>query len=118
MKNIKDIFEYHDKWGIGGDCGLCFYCNKRNTQEDWPADNLGCNYHKIDISIELTNGYLNGQYFCKNMKIIYSRPEFYSSFNQIKDELEEDVLYEACEKEYLKSIPFSVAGSLYSGFIF
>lgn len=110
-KKIVDTFEYHDKWGIGGDCVYCKFCNKQSVKEDWPTDDLRCNLHKISLNIELRNygvrpSYLNGQYFCKSMEIVDSWEEFSNTFNTIKDDLEEDILYEACDKEYLCMTPF------------
>jgi hypothetical protein len=107
MKKIIDIFEYHDKWGIGGNCTCCEYSNVHHgVQDDWPAENMNCGLHKINLNIELSNGYLDEEYFCKDMKILESSYLFNNIFNIIKNNLEYNILYKACNEEYLRMISF------------
>lgn len=107
MKQIKDIFEIHDKWGIGLDCCECKHCSNPRKGGCWPTNDFQCNLHNISLNIELKeNGFLNGEYFCKNFEDLNAFPPAVEEFSTIKDELEDNVLYEACGKEYLLAIPF------------
>ena len=117
MKKIKDPFSYSARWDSAGiDCVCCKYCNKKNIKEDWPTDDLRCNYHSISLNIELhSKGFkksgIEGEWFCKDFQDrgIEDKgafPRAVEEFNSIKDELEEKILYEACEQEYLCMIPF------------
>jgi len=104
---MKDIFEYHEKWGIGGGCYCCEHCTIHyGVKTDWPATGMDCNLHNISLNDALINGYLGKDFFCKNIKINeYSDcldwDIFKTTFNNIKNQLEENILYEACQKEYL-----------------
>ena len=46
-------------------------------------------------------GHVRGEYFCKQFDNIHPFPTAVEEFNIIKNDLEENILYEACQKEYL-----------------
>ncbi len=108
MKRIKDCFCYHDKWGIGGSCIDCIYASISSCDKEcWPISNLCCKLHDISLNGIIKDGYLYKETFCKNMKYTDVWSKFEICFLEIKDQLEENVLYEACQEEYLCMIPFS-----------
>ncbi len=103
MKKIKDIFSYSVGHGaIGISCShKCKYFTYLNKQRK-------CIKHNVLLDIMLNdNGYVKGEWFCKNFE---DSGDTHSigiiEFNQIKDKLEDNILYEACGKEYLCMIPF------------
>jgi hypothetical protein len=112
MKKVKDVFQYHEKWGTGGGCYCCKYSRIHyGIQTDWPVKGMNCVLYNINLSNMLIDGYLGSDFFCKNIIIdkfsdCFDLDIFQTSFQIIKDQLEENVLYEACQKEYLCMIPF------------
>lgn len=116
MKQIKDSFSYSTRWDSAGiSCVDCKYCNRKNIADDWPTNDLKCYLHTISLNIELkdkgiTPSGIGGDWFCKNFENRnewpYAFPLAVEEFSTIKDDLEDNVLYEACGKEYLRAIPF------------
>ena len=108
MKNIKDIFSYSARWdSVGLSCTYCQHCNKKNVEGDWPTNFLKCNLHNISLNIELReDGYLSGAWFCKAFTDNGAFPKAVEELSLIKNQLEENILYEACQKEYLCMTPF------------
>jgi hypothetical protein len=73
-----------------------------------PPIELKCTFHNISLNLELgNNGGVAGEWFCKTfVNSGKAFPKALEEFNSIKDQLEENVLYEACQKEYLCMTPF------------
>ena len=107
MKKIKDIFEYHEKWGIGGGCYCCEYSIIHyGDKMDWPSKGIDCVLHNLNLDDLLINGYLGSDFFCKNITFnetanCFDLDIFKTAFDTIKNNLEEQILYEACQKKYL-----------------
>ena len=112
MKKIKDLFKYMDQRGIGLSCVDCKFCNKKNISEDWPTDNIWCNLHNNSLNIELIDkgekkSYLEGEWFCKDFIDNNSAlPQALKDCANIQNELEENILYEACREEHFKGMLF------------
>lgn len=47
------------------------------------------------------NGYVSGEWFCKQFNNKNAHEIGIMEFETIKNDLEENILYEACQKEYL-----------------
>jgi hypothetical protein len=111
MKKIKDPFSYSVGHGaIGISCDhLCKYF-KYNilTKERF------CLRHHVKLNNVFIgdDGFREGEFFCTDYENCINNISKgahklgLEEFNSIKDELEENILYEACGKEYLCMTPF------------
>jgi hypothetical protein len=108
MKKIKDIFSYSIGWGSSGVmCSFCKYSLGEVNQETKKIKSMKCTLHNIILNIQInSDGYIEGEYFCKNFYNTNPFPKAVEEFKNIKNELEENILYEACEEEYLIGISF------------
>jgi hypothetical protein len=108
MKKVKDIFSYSVGWGSAG--VMCSFCKYLKVKEDKVSGEIilcYCALHKLKLDIlRNKDGYFSGEYFCKDFSNENPFPQAVEEFNSIKDQLEENVLYEACQKEYLCMTPF------------
>ncbi len=103
MTQIKDPFSYSVGHGFAGiSCQLCnhYAFVKKELYSK-------CTYNNFILNIlRDKNGYARGEWFCKNFESNNTFTYAVEEFSTIKDELEDNVLYEACNKEYLRAIPF------------
>lgn len=108
MKQIKDPFSYSVGWGASGImCSFCTYCVAIRNEITKNIQSSKCNLYNISLNIQVSQeGFIRGEYFCKKFDNTNPFPLAVKEFLTIKDELEENVLYEACGKEYLHAIPF------------
>ncbi len=111
MKRIKDILLYKCRWdSLGVNCVFCKY----HVSKGLPITYLCCKKYSLSLNIELCinkdgiAGGICGEWFCKDFEDDGNAcPDGIKEFEKIKDQLEENVLYEACQEEYLCMIPFS-----------
>jgi hypothetical protein len=108
MKKIKDIFSYSVGWGSAGImCSFCKYLAVKEDRISGEITQCYCALHHVKLDVlRNEDGHFSGEYFCKDFNSKNLFPEAAEEFNSIKDQLEENVLYEACQKEYLCMIPF------------
>jgi hypothetical protein len=111
MKRIKNVFTHSVGFGfLGLSCGhYCkyFHYNKDTKERKCVLYNLRLNNIFLN-----KDGYVRGEFFCNHYQDLSNNP--YESahpsgleeFNKIKPQLEDYVLYEACQKEYLCMISF------------
>ncbi|NCA78378.1 MAG: hypothetical protein EOM90_18770 [Alphaproteobacteria bacterium] len=111
---VKDVFQYTDRWdSVGLRCFNCSYVN----ENEWPdiGKKYACKLHGISLAVQLDGrGYVEGEWFCKTFHDNgTANKNALATFNNIKSQLEERVLYGFYGKDgNLKEIPFDqCAGS-------
>jgi len=104
MKKVKDPFSYGARWDSAGiNCVYCVYCKSVGM----PPIELSCTFHNVSLGLELgKSGGINGEWFCKAFTDNGAFPKAVEELSLIKNQLEENILYEACQKEYLCMTPF------------
>ena len=106
MRKVRDIFSYsvgHGAIGISCDHRCRFFSYNKKTKQ------RKCLIHNILLNdIFLTKqGYVKSEFFCNNYENFANKESLGAhetgliEFNNIKNQLEENILYEACQKEYL-----------------
>jgi len=103
MKKIIDPFSYSVGHGaLGLSCADCMYY-------EFNADpiNRWCKLHKSSLNVMVDeNGYLSGEWFCKSYVDNGAHEIGKNEFESIREELEEDILYQACQEKYLSMLSF------------
>ena len=116
---VEDIFKYTARWdSVGLDCSYCIY----EANAVWPniEQNYACQFHNCGLSVQLgQNGYKEGEWFCKCFAKKEEswitkwfknprrpHPDAIMVFKQIKNQLNDQVLYKCEKKKYLAEIPF------------
>ena len=111
MKKIKNPFSYSVGHGFAGQ-SCSHHCRFFNYNKNTKI--RACALHKLNLNnVFLTeDGYVRGEFFCCNYENLIDENNYgahkvgLEEFKQIKNELEENILYEACQKEYLCMTPF------------
>ena len=108
MKKTKDRFSYGVGWGCAGiSCSFCKHSLARRNEDTRKVKSAKCTLYNISLNIRINEGgHIEGEYFCKNFTDKNAFPQGLEEFNQMQDELEENVLYRAIGEDYLKAIPF------------
>jgi len=103
MKNVKDIFSRSIGWDVTGVmCSFCRYSKGTRNFETKKVESVTCTLHHLNLKMQVSKtGHVKGEYFCKQFDNVHPFPTAVEEFEQIKNELEENILYEACQKEYL-----------------
>ena len=107
MKKIKDSFSYSVGHGaIGISCShKCKYFSysKEKKKRKCIKYNLS-----LDLIMVKDDGFIKGEYICNGYEDNGAHEIGLIEFYKIKNELEDNILYEACGKEYLCMTSFDV----------
>jgi hypothetical protein len=108
LKVIRDTFSYSYGHGaIGLTCNHCAYYKYNGDLEIGSFKRSYCSLHNFSLKIMRNEkDRIFGEWFCKQFKNKNAFEWGLKEFNQLKDQLEENILYQASGKENLKGIHF------------
>ncbi|UFH58044.1 hypothetical protein [Sulfurovum mangrovi] len=108
MKVIRDIFSYSYGHGaIGLTCNYCIYYKFNEDLEIGSLKRSYCSLHNFSLKIMRNEeDRILGEWFCKQFENKNAFEWGLKEFYQLKDELEDNVLYQACGKKYLNGTYF------------
>jgi len=91
---MNDPFSYSSRWdSVGLDCSNCKYFGEPDKWPDMDKQTK-CLFHNISLQRQIgTNGYKEGEWFCKDFNNVNAQPKALAEFKFIKENLCANILY-------------------------